>query len=130
MYVVAGSASKLGKGDLNHPAMFISMNQLGSLYFEVSGDRLDAQFIRETGEIADYFTIEKEATPYQLTRADDMSRITWNSVLGVTYLVDFASDPVSPVWTSAGPGIHGTGGLLSITNMTGMERCFYRIRTQ
>ena len=130
VYVVSGSAGKIAGGALNHPAMFLSLNQLGSLYFEVSGDRLEAQFIRETREIADYFTIVKEGTPYQLTRTGNMSRITWNSVLGLTYLVDYASDPASLEWNPTGPAIPGNGGWISITNVTGMERCFYRIRTQ
>jgi len=59
IYVVAGSAGKISGGTLNHPAMFLSLNRLGSLLVEVDGDRLDAWFIRENGTTNDSFTIIK-----------------------------------------------------------------------
>ena len=48
-------------GTLNHPAMFISLNQLGSMVLDVDGNRLDASFLRETGAIGDSFTMLKGA---------------------------------------------------------------------
>ena len=42
VYAVAGSSGKISGGLLNHPAMFISMSELGSMVLEVYGDRLDA----------------------------------------------------------------------------------------
>jgi hypothetical protein len=59
VYVVAGSAGKVSGGSLDHSAMFLSLNRLGSLYFEVNGDRLDATFLRENGLTNDSFTIIK-----------------------------------------------------------------------
>ena len=59
VYVVAGSAGKIGGGSLNHSAMFLSLNKLGSLYFEVASNRLDATFLRENGTTNDSFTIVK-----------------------------------------------------------------------
>lgn len=59
VYVVAGSSGGLTGGPLNHPAMFVSLNNLGSLVLDISGNRLDAKFIRETGATNDYFTITK-----------------------------------------------------------------------
>jgi hypothetical protein len=51
-------------GALDHPAMFISLNNLGSLVLDIQGSRLDAKFIRETGATDDYFTIIKSnSTP-------------------------------------------------------------------
>ena len=61
VYAVAGSSGKIGGGALNHPAMFVSLNQLGSMVLDVQGDRLDATFLRETGVVADRFTIIKTA---------------------------------------------------------------------
>jgi hypothetical protein len=61
VYAVAGSSGKIGGGALNHPAMFVSLNQLGSMVLDVHGDRLDATFLRETGVVADSFTIIKTA---------------------------------------------------------------------
>jgi hypothetical protein len=59
VYAVAGSAGKTGGGSLNHPAMFISLNELGSLVLDFDGMRLDATFIDDVGAVRDTFTILK-----------------------------------------------------------------------
>ncbi|MFN0119195.1 MAG: metallophosphoesterase [Blastocatellia bacterium] len=59
VYVVAGSSGQTGGGALNHPAMFLSLNNLGSLVLDVNNNQLDAKFIRENGVIADSFTMQK-----------------------------------------------------------------------
>jgi hypothetical protein len=59
VYAVAGSSGQISGGTLNHPAMFISLNNLGSMVLDVNGNTLDAKFLRENGVIADYFTIVK-----------------------------------------------------------------------
>lgn len=59
VYVVTGSAGKVSGGSLDHSAMFLSLNRLGSLYLEVSSNRLDATFLRETGATNDTFSIIK-----------------------------------------------------------------------
>ena len=59
VYAVAGSSGQISGGDLNHPAMYISLNNLGSMVLDVSGDRLDARFLRENSVVADHFTIVK-----------------------------------------------------------------------
>ena len=43
----------------NHPAMFVSLNSLGSLVLDVNGSRLDATFIDQAGVRRDYFTVVK-----------------------------------------------------------------------
>ncbi len=63
VYAVAGSSGQATGGTLNHPAMFISLNNLGSMVLDVNNDRLDAKFLRENGTIADYFTIIKGIAP-------------------------------------------------------------------
>ncbi len=60
VYSVAGSAGKISGGSLNHPAHFVSMNNLGSLVVDINGTRLDATFVRETGSVSDTFTIIKQ----------------------------------------------------------------------
>ena len=59
VYVVTGSASSVIEGPLNHPAMFLSFNTLGSMVLDIYGNRLDAFFIDEDGIIRDNFTILK-----------------------------------------------------------------------
>ena len=46
VYVVAGSSGQISGGTLNHPAMFIALNNLGSMVLDVNGNRLDARFLR------------------------------------------------------------------------------------
>jgi len=59
VYAVAGSSGQISGGTLNHPAMFISLNNLGSMILDINGNTLDAKFLRENGAIADYFRIVK-----------------------------------------------------------------------
>lgn len=59
VYVVAGASGKLGGGPLDHPAMVVSMAKLGSLLFEIEGERLDAYYIGVEPEVQDHFRIEK-----------------------------------------------------------------------
>lgn len=59
VYAVAGSGGQVSEGALNHPAMFISLARLGSMVLDISGNRLDAKFLRENGVIDDSFTIIK-----------------------------------------------------------------------
>jgi hypothetical protein len=61
VYAVAGSSGQTSGGLLNHPAMFISLNSLGSMVLDVNGNRLDAAFIDQAGVKRDYFTILKGA---------------------------------------------------------------------
>jgi hypothetical protein len=67
VYAVAGSSGQISGGTLNHPAMFISLNVLGSMVLDISSNRLDAKFLRETPVnnplTNDWFTIRKENYP-------------------------------------------------------------------
>ena len=59
VYIVNGSSGQIGGGALNHPAMALSLNQLGSLVVDVAGNRMDVRFLRETGAFDDAFAIVK-----------------------------------------------------------------------
>ncbi len=59
VYTVMGSSGRTSGGRLNHPAMFTSLNVLGSLVLDVDGNRLDAAFLDSTGTVRDTFTILK-----------------------------------------------------------------------
>ncbi len=58
VYVVAGSAGATSGGTLDHPAMYVGLNRLGSFVFDVDGDRLDAAFVGFAG-LEDRFTLVK-----------------------------------------------------------------------
>jgi hypothetical protein len=62
VYAVVGSSGQTSSSTsgLNHPAMFVSLNNLGSLVLDISSNRLDAKFLRETGATNDFFTIIKQ----------------------------------------------------------------------
>ena len=60
VYSVAGSSGQISGGSLNHPAHFISLNNLGSLVLDVSGTTLNATFVRETGAANDTYSIVKQ----------------------------------------------------------------------
>ena len=61
VYVVAGSSGQTSGGSLDHPAMYLSLNVLGSLVLDVDGGRLEAKFLDNVGGIRDHFTILKNA---------------------------------------------------------------------
>ncbi|HZM70441.1 MAG TPA: metallophosphoesterase [Candidatus Cryosericum sp.] len=59
VYVVAGSSGQTSGGPLNHPAMFLSLNSLGSLVLDVVGLRMEATFLDDAGRVRDSFTLLK-----------------------------------------------------------------------
>ena len=131
IYVVSGSAGKISGGTLNHPAMFVSMNTLGSVVIEVNNQRLDALFLTDTGATNDSFTLQKGPAanlPPSITLSSppdggsvaEASNITITaSVLdsdGTVAAVEFFEDgnslgtditpPFSVVWSRALAGPH------------------------
>ena len=59
VYAVAGSSGKISGGTLDHEAMYISLNQLGSMVVEVDDKQLNAEFLNSAGQVTDWFTINK-----------------------------------------------------------------------
>jgi hypothetical protein len=60
VYVVAGSAGEIPRhARLDHPAMVVSLKQLGSFVVDVEGLRLDGRFVDVNGAVLDSFTIVK-----------------------------------------------------------------------
>ncbi len=93
VYIVAGSAGQTGGGRLDHPAMFASLNRLGSMVVDVDGSRLEAQMLSEAGQILDQFTMVKGGVPEPLRFVQfkfDQGRVTarWKSVAGQRYRVE------------------------------------------
>ena len=78
VYAVAGSSGQISGGTLNHPAMYISLNELGSMVLDVNGLTLDAKFLNNNGTVRDYFTVTKGGvTPPQLA---NVSGVVWQDV--------------------------------------------------
>jgi hypothetical protein len=85
VYVVAGSSGQHGEGSFDYPAMFTSLDQLGSMILDVNGPELEANFLQADGQIADSFTIRK-ARPRLAIRAS-----------GTHWLLDWGTPPQSYV---------------------------------
>lgn len=60
VYNVVGSSAYADSGPLNHPAMAVSMRELGSLLVDVEGNSLTARFITPKGEVLDWYRIVKD----------------------------------------------------------------------
>src|SRR6185295_19129768 len=59
VYTIAGCSGQALGGLLNHPAHFISLNELGSVLIDVTGNRLDAIFLNSSGATRDHYTLLK-----------------------------------------------------------------------
>ena len=91
VYTVAGSSGQTSGGSLNHPAMFLSLNVLGSLVVDVQTNRLDLNFVDSAGAIRDNFTIIKAApttpqapTGLAATAGNNQVALAWNASTGAT----------------------------------------------
>lgn len=95
VYAVVGSSGQATGGSLNHPAMKVSLNNLGSLVLDINGNRLDGTFIRETAATNDTFTIQKLSSTTSLRILSTLRNglghctITWASVGGLRYRVSY-----------------------------------------
>lgn len=115
VYAVAGSSGSADGGSLNHPAMFISLNQLGSMVLDITSNRLDAVFLRELGAVPasnDWFTIIK--TNYAPTASNATFTIAADAV---TNLALPGSD-VNRNAISFAPNASPTNGLMANFNPT------------
>ena len=116
VYVVAGSSGQITGGDLNHPAMHISLNKLGSLVLDVHGGRLDAAFLQSDGSIGDAFTLLKPGArqPLRITSFDldaSVMNIEWTANAGETYYVERTLSLSSPEWQRISPPLTAIGDI-------------------
>lgn len=127
VYIVAGSSGKKSGGVLNHPAMFLSLNELGSLVLDIAGNQLDVKFLRENGQVVDYFTIVKGNEPPQASIDSPANNAEFSepaveitasasdvdgSVSEVSFFADGVligtdnTEPYSFLWTGGSYGTH------------------------
>ena len=118
---------------MNHPAMCISMSQLGSLVLDVDGPRLDATFLRSTGAIADTFTILKGGAAVALritsfTVDSGIMTFRWSSQAGNTYSIQRAKSLFSSEWETISPPITAAGSNTSWSGLIESDPpLFYRV---
>lgn len=120
VYVQAGNASRLISGALNHPAMVYDAATLGSLVIDVSSNRLDFRYLRDTGAIDDSFTLLKvPGTNRPPTVAADSAVTAQNTPvrLAATLLLANDRDPENgPLAVVAAGPASARGGSLELTN--------------
>ncbi|MDB6031891.1 MAG: hypothetical protein JWM16_2229 [Verrucomicrobiales bacterium] len=114
VYVVAGSSGQTGGGELNHPAMFLSLNELGSLVLDLDGSTLEAVFLRETGEISDHFTLHKSRPSDVLIThfavGGGLAYIEWKSKPGSFYRIQYTTNLTPPQhWVEVSGNLQATG---------------------
>ncbi|MGH7729934.1 MAG: metallophosphoesterase, partial [Candidatus Eiseniibacteriota bacterium] len=61
VHVVAGCASSVAGGPLNHPVMVTSLNLWGSMAIDIHRNQLAARFLSHTGAVLDSFEIVKSS---------------------------------------------------------------------
>jgi acid phosphatase type 7 len=135
VYAVAGSSGQVTGGALNHPAMYISLNNLGSMVLDITSNRLDAVFLRETGATNDWFTLRKDynPVPVMFTRAtftNGRLTLTGTGPSGQSYRVWATRDMRVPAtdWTAVGSGTFN-GGVFTWTDQQSrnLPARFYRL---
>jgi len=136
VHTVCGSSGQVSGGSLDHPAMFVSWNELGSLVLDVNGPRLDLKFLGTAGQILDHFTTFKGPVilppvaafsaqpttgevPFAVAFSDDSQNgpDTWGWDFENDGHVDSAlASPVHPYTT---PGLYSVR--LDVTNVSGSD---------
>ena len=130
VYVVAGSSGHATFGSVDHEAMYIGYLRMGSLILDIDGDTLQGTFLRENGQIDDYFTLIKGGTVVRivdLSIEEGTATLSWTSIMGRTYQLEFTSN-LAAGWTPAGDPIEATGSVTFAGHVTGgVPRGFYRV---
>jgi len=130
VYVVAGCSGQTSGGTLDHPAMCVSLNRLGSVVLDINKDRLDAQFLESTGAVSDHFSILK-GNEFRITsfRVQPNSvALTWRSEPGRIYYVDYKPALTNTAWTPVSGGIVAQGVQASWTGFRQPgASAFYRV---
>lgn len=100
------------------PVMYRSVLHVGSLVFDVDGNRLDAKMIRDTGAVDDYFSIVKSdapppvpAAPTNLAASAGNAQValSWSASSGATSYTVKRSTVNGGPYTVLASGIAGTG---------------------
>src|SRR2546427_8111919 len=108
-----------GGGALNHPAMYISLNVLGSLVLDVNGNQLDAKFLTSSGSVKDYFTIKKDlgtsTFDFSLTNGGSKSVTQGASVSNTISATLVSGTTQSASFSAAGLPTNATASFLPAT---------------
>src|SRR5688572_27541039 len=112
VYSVCGCSGKTENGPLDHEAMYVGLEQLGSMVLDFYGAQLEARFIDEHGNVRDHFTLTKgNATPVPVQgRVAIAPKSTWKfHDQGVDLKTSWRTTTYDDSGWSSGPGILGYG---------------------
>ena len=98
VHTVAGSSGKITGGPLDHPAMVVSLNVLGSVVLDVDDDRLDARFLDSTGTVQDHWTMFKGSQPLPPAANFDAAPISGVGPLDVQFFDLTLNNPFQWEW--------------------------------
>jgi hypothetical protein len=88
VYLSTSTSGRVISGGIPYPgAMYSSLNDsLGSVVIDISGNQLDAKFLRETGAIDDYFSIVKDLSnvPPTVSITSPGEGATYNAPASIT----------------------------------------------
>lgn len=77
VYVVDGSAARVGGGSLDHPAHRLGTATHGALYLDVDGDRIVARFLDRHGVEIDTLTLVQPGTPLFADDFESGDLVAW-----------------------------------------------------
>jgi hypothetical protein len=131
VYVVAGSGGFATFAVGRHPVMYAQFVELGSLVLDVNSNRLDAVFLRDTGEIGDAFTIIKGPAPLRIekiTFSGEEVTLQLRTVAGKSYRIERATHLGPSNWASVGSAFPAIGPVTLWTDVVppGPDARFYR----
>ena len=139
VYSVVGASGKVSGGLLNHPAMFLSLNELGSMVIDVSSQTMDIKYLNNNGAVRDYFTISKGTTapavpaaPGGLTAtaaSPSAINLSWtdNSNNETGFDIERSADNVNwAALATVGSNIQTYGN----TGLAASTRYYYRVRAK
>jgi hypothetical protein len=124
VYMVNGTGAQASGGSLNHPAMFDSRSELGSVVLDVRGRQLDVVSLNANGVVRDHFTMVK-GSPTPPVAAFSGAPTEGVAPLDVNFTDLSANTPTMWEWDfeddgtvdarSAGPShVYGTPGLYRV----------------
>jgi hypothetical protein len=137
VYVTAGNSGGIQGGSLDHPAMIVSLNHLGSMSLEVNGNELNASMVNSDGGVDDYFTLRK--SPNRPRKVGGLSvasstdgcgmNVSWTVGSGVTTYRVYRSTSADPRGSEVG-SVAGSVGTFKDTTAQKDVSYYYTVRAE
>ena len=105
VHTVAGNSSQITGGSLDHPAMYLSLNVLGSVVLDVNGNQLDVSMLDKDGLIRDQYRILKGSTMDLSIAAFDVNPATGAAPLSVAFTDTTQNSPTGWAWDFEDDGV-------------------------